>query len=393
MKTSIRKSDIAVVAFFVTGMLLPLLDNVARLDHSKSLGENRATTTAPTFPKTEDELRKFPRAFDGYWNDRFGFRRALIRLNARANFAFGVSSSDQVIIGKGGRLFFTGENSVEIYRGQKPMSAGELTQWQKELEARRDWLAGQGIAYFFFVAPNKETIYGDAMPQAYSKVGPTRLEQLLEHMKTHSNMEIIDVRQMLKSRSETAQVYALTDTHWTDEGGFIGYRELSNRVATRFPAITVRSYESFKAALPTRWYGDLAQMLGMNDLLAEERVELVPGSPYRSRVNPDRPGVGGGHLTYMLGRADLPRAVVFHDSFFLPPEERGDPSRAATAAKLAHQSSFRMVALLAEHFSESTFKWTHDFDPSLVLTEHPNVVIQEMVERGLRGGPPGRAPR
>ena len=56
----------------------------------------------------------------------------------------------------------------------------------------------------------------------------------------------------------------------------------------------------------------------------------------------------------------LPRALIFRDSF-----------------------ASRLVPFLSEHFSRAVYLWQNDFDANAVLSENPDVVIQEIVGRHL----------
>ena len=42
-----------------------------------------------------------------------------------------------------------------------------------------------------------------------------------------------------------------------------------------------------------------------------------------------------------------------------------------------------LIPLLSENFSRVLYSWQYTFDSELVEREHPDVVIQEMVERAL----------
>ena len=41
------------------------------------------------------------------------------------------------------------------------------------------------------------------------------------------------------------------------------------------------------------------------------------------------------------------------------------------------------MPFLSEHFSRAVYLWQNDFDANAVVTEHPDVVIQEIVGRHL----------
>jgi hypothetical protein len=65
-------------------------------------------------------------------------------------------------------------------------------------------------------------------------------------------------------------------------------------------------------------------------------------------------------IVYERDDADLPRAVMFRESF-----------------------ATWLFPLLSEHFQRIVFSWQYVFDHELVAREHPDVVIQEMVETVL----------
>lgn len=383
--------DGALIAVFVLGLVLPLVDAVFHLTGAKAINENRERAALPSAPRTLTAMRSFPHDFDAYWGDSFGFRGPLIRAHTRAKLALGASSLNFVAVGKSPWLYYAGEQSMPIHTGSMPMSEEDLVAWQRELEARSDWMASRGGHYVFVIAPNKESIYPEDLPSEYAQRGPTRLDQLAAHMKAHSSVPLVDLRPSLVAEKSQRRLFFYTDTHWNDEGAYVAYDQVVGALAAFYPSMKARRYSSFAHAPPTSWYGDLSQLLGVNELLSEERVELVPQPPYRSTVVPGEPVSGARSWSYVAGDPGGPRAVVFHDSFFLPPEERADPARAATAAKLKTKSAFRVVALLGELFSHATFAWS-DFQPDVVVREHADVVVQELVERQLRLPPAKAAP-
>jgi hypothetical protein len=73
----------------------------------------------------------------------------------------------------------------------------------------------------------------------------------------------------------------------------------------------------------------------------------------------------GDDILYEHPEGQLPRAVMFRDSY-----------------------ASWLIPLLSENFSRILFSWQYTFDSEIVEREHPDVVIQEMVERVLMASPP-----
>ena len=106
-------------------------------------------------------------------------------------------------------------------------------------------------------------------------------------------------------------------------------------------------------------------MMGLTRVLREEDLVLVPRRPRLARVI-EPAGAGPtdelGRLATEIPGSRLPRAVILRDSFVS-----------------------RLVPFLSEHFSRAVYLWQNDFDAEVMRTEHPDVVIQEIVGRHLYG--------
>jgi alginate O-acetyltransferase complex protein AlgJ len=385
----------ALVVTFVIGIFLPLIDWRWSLDHSPELTENRVLAPAPAWPKNRTEWALLPKALERYWNDAFGFRRTLIRWQAEANYDLGVSSASNVVIGKQPWLFFAGEQSMEQRRGLRPFSEAELENWAQHLEARRAWLASRGAHYLFVVAPDKHTIYPEAVPDRYGPLGRTPLDQLTDYLRAHSRVDVLDLRPTLKVARGAGEVYLHTDTHWNDRGAFAAYSAIVERLRVWYPQLRPRSALSFERHWTEPWNGDLAVMIGgVFDVMTERSEQWQPTSPLAIRelaTSDYRPPDAIQFAEFdASGSEMLPRAVIFHDSFLLASDERPVPGRKLPARALPPPPpTFRIRGLLAEQFSHAAFSWQYPFDSQLVEREHPDLVIEEHAERLIRRKPQG----
>src|SRR5207249_2328864 len=103
-----------------------------------------------------------------------------------------VSSSPHVVLGKRGWYFYIANPVGNDFPAIMPLSREGLEAWQHLLEARRDWLARHGSRYLFVIAPDKQSIYPDFLPQSLRRRARarSRLDQLVEHLQAHSNLAI-----------------------------------------------------------------------------------------------------------------------------------------------------------------------------------------------------------
>ncbi len=277
-----RVIEIVLIAAFLVFVLLPFAGKLLPAEGAFALTENRRPAPFPTIelgrPGWGWSIVSFPRRFERYWNDSFAFRWYLIRAHSLAKLWLGVSPSPKALVGRDGFLFYAAEQSVDYFRGVKPFTAPDLVRWRDDLENRRQWLAERGIRYLVVVAPNKETIYGEFMPPELHKVrADSRLDQLLEYLRTNSSIEVADVRGALIAAKASQRVYHKTDTHWNDAGAMIAAGAILARLKAWYPGIDVAPFPGQLRAHMAPG-GDLARILALEDRFPEKRFDWVPSS-------------------------------------------------------------------------------------------------------------------
>jgi alginate O-acetyltransferase complex protein AlgJ len=311
-------------------------------------------------------ILSFAKDFGEYFRYNFAFRRDFIHWHTKlVGGAMGQSSSPMVVEGKHGWLFLGEHGSIQDYRGMLPFSEPQLRQWQQALDSRRNWLAQQGIRYLFVVCPDKHTIYPEHMPDRINRVhAQTRLDQLLRHMREHSDVDILDLRPALREFKNTHLCYQPQESHWNGVGAFVGYQQIARRLQAWYPnlrPITMSDCESRKQENPET---DLLWLQGRENIRTViDSLRPARGftANLRRELNPPRPNGGMLFYSHRAG-APIARALVVCDSF-------------ATL----------MMPFLAEHFGDALFVWGggDGFLPQDVRERKPDVVIQEIVERSL----------
>lgn len=363
-------ADLCLAILFLGLLALPALGYLSGIAPPTHETENRPLASLPAWRWTRSVLNEFPGRFEAFFNDHFGYRETLLHgLNRVRVDWLKTSPSDHVVIGKRNWLFYTIEPVGGDYPTARPFTPEELERWRRLLEARRAWLADRGIAYLFVVAPDKQTVYPEKLPPSVRRrrQGPSRLDQLVDYLNAHSDFPILDLREPLRQAKEKERVYARTDSHWNGRGAYVGYRQIVDALAPRFAGMAPWPPAAFEEVARPTPGGDLARMLGLDELLPEFDLSLrpqLPGHVRRMDVGIHLPRHPSWEQPFALERSDtpLPRAVLFHDSF-----------------------AANMIPFLGEHFQRlfCLFQEPGEFDRALVSREKPDVVIQEIVERKL----------
>jgi hypothetical protein len=355
---------VILVAAFVTALVAPGVVMLAGLDREVPTGENRELAPWPAAPRTWAAWRAWPGSASRYFEDHFGLRARLVRWQAALRLrVFGVSASPDVIVGRDGWLFYAGEGAVEDIVSEVPFTPEELEGWRTTLEHTQDWMEARGIAYVFVIAPDKHAVYPELLPSSVRQVGAeTRTDALVRYLRDRSTVPVLDLRGALEAAKGRERVYHRTDTHWNDRGALAASQALWRMLAPRLEAPLQERGAYVARAVPVPGL-DLASMLGIADAVTEVDLRLVPRLPRRARiVEPAHPDARlmEPRVVTEQDAAALPRAVVFRDSF-------------ASA----------LIPFLSERFSRAVYLWQYNVDPYVVLTEHPDVVIQEWVGRRL----------
>ncbi len=360
------------IVFFVAATVLPLLAGLIEGDSEISATEKRFLTKRPALEASWHSLASFPRRMEKYYDDRLGFREALIRSYAYLKIElFGTSPSESLVIGKQGWLFFGDPDAVANYRGVASLGPAKLGRWQQLLEKRRDWLAEQGIEFLLVLVPDKHLMYPEYMPDRLPRTGNAHpLDQLSRHLTRHSDVNVLDLRGALEETKKTERTHHRTDSHWNEVGAYAAYRAILERLGESVPALAnATPIPVVRKSSITPGLG-LANIVGLGGIYREELLQMTPRNPhavvklehrakYDERVRKLLP------IALGVENRELPRAVMFRDSF-------------ANA----------LIPYLSENFQRILYVWDRDVNPRIVSIEKPDVVILEIVGRFL-----GRVPR
>jgi hypothetical protein len=310
--------------------------------------------------------KEFTRKLDSYITDRLAFRDHLIRLRNGLSFALLGDPGDKLVVAKrDGWMQYVDNANLGSFLNRAPFDQAALQSAAQQLEAKRQWLEKRGIRYLLVIAPDKATIYPESMPGYYRHCpGPTRLDQLLQYLRDHTDVQALDLRSPLRREAKRQLVYWKTDTHWNHVGSWVAYCAVVQKLHQWFPQIQQLPKVVFAN---TPLAGGLAAMTGLESQFTEITPLLNTALLWRISDEKLPPLSGFSTPPYCMHSLTvpndtLPTAVVLHDSFF----------------------EFDLVSLLPSHFRRSLYVFTPLFPMQAIELEHPDIVIEEHVERYLQ---------
>ena len=296
-------------------------------------------------------------------NDNFYGKTQLVQAVTNFRILLGDQVYNNAVTGKSGWLIFTGDLSSDDYQNIIPLSENKLEQFQKNLDSLAIRYKERGITLLVVIAPNKNTIYPEYVPDEIPVLNEeSRLDQLLHYMDKYGNTKILDLRPSLVVAKKNSFVYYRTDTHWNSYGAFVAYQQIVSALSVSYPEMQPLGMSNYTINAIHNRRLDLSNMINTS-LIMEDIIRLEPNFesevllrsvPIRANIQRDM------NFSSNLEHPEYPTAIIFHDSF-----------------------AESIMPFLQEHFSQAIFvpHATPVFDLGWVDEQKPDIVIIEFTER------------
>lgn len=189
-------------------------------------------------------------------NDHFFLRQELISMNNAMTAAlFHTSGEDSVILGKNGWLYYA--STLDDYTGLNGMTERELYSAANNIALMAEYCENQGRYFRFMIAPNKNSLYPEHMPDYGVKAelhDAHRLHGLLDEL----DVPYINLFAVIGEASVTSvsPLYFAHDSHWNDMGAALA----ADTINAQF-GVESEYYQSSNFEYPYNHIGDLFEMV------------------------------------------------------------------------------------------------------------------------------------
>lgn len=357
------KFNIFLIIVFSLIITLPTLDSFIHFSPVKDLFEKRKMAQKPEFPKNFSEVKFYPKNFEAFFNDNYGFRKTLISWhNKIMDKVFDESPLQRVVIGKDGWLYFDNENSILDAQGKAVLSNELVDKGVKSFVKNWQEARKNHIDYLLIIAADKTTIYPEFLPD-YIKVGKNhRIDKFLTALlKVEPNFPILDLRPILLKAKENEIIYHKTDTHWNRRGAHYAYVEIINKINNlynfNFISHQRKDYEN-KQNQYLR--GDIAEMMNSDDKnINYDLVEKFEKSAFLKETTLTEKKKFHKPVYFINKNQSLPKAFIYHDSFF-----------------------GNLYDFFSEHFSQSFYinEYPCNINLAVIKNYQSNIVIHQFWE-------------
>lgn len=311
--------------------------------------ENRTMASLPEFWTSEGFNWNCLSEAGDYFTDHFAFRQETVALNAgiRAQL-FGVSPAENVIVGKNGWLYYAA--TLDDYQHKNSVSERMLFNMAHNVALMQEYSESLGKTFIFTVAPNKNTLYDENMPDRlqFRDAEESDAERLVPWL-VREEVNYVDLVGLFEGQDEV--LYYARDSHWNEKGAVMVYNALLDACGKPH-----ETYGDSKPAQETDYFGDLGLMLFPVGGKPESRLRYPVGDTWR----------------YAEGE-------TVEDPFIRTVNEAGEGNL------LMYRDSFgnSLLPYMAQAFSQAVFSKQVPYPMSDLVTCEPDILIVEKVERHL----------
>lgn len=305
----------------------------------------------------------------GNLDESFFQRNFLIGSFNRLRMKIGDHVFNNVLVGKNGWLQFTGEHNLDDYQNALNFSTTELQAVAATIQACHEFAREHNITFLIVVAPNKESIYPDKLPEQIQPISDlSRIDQLNNYLKKHRIPEVLDLRPALREARQQQDVYYKLGTHWNEYGAYIAYEVIINTLSKDYPELEPYSAKFLRFRLKPRGDMGIARILQLKHLSAEPALFFTRDlNVVYSQINfPIPPMTETYHRISWIPGSNLPSLLMYHDSFGL--------------TGLNHYLGLNFSKVFYIHRNSSVF-----FTRQAIEQFSPDIVIFEIVGRSLIG--------
>ncbi len=185
---------------------------------------------------------------------------------------------DGVLLGRFDWLFYTGNTSIQYYRGSNILEEEKMAEYLGLMQQLQDICDEKGIQLAFMIMPNREQVYPEYMPTYEIVDSYKRVDRFADYVQENSELSVVYPLEELKAAELYWQTHYKYDTHWNNVGAYIGTQALYENLGME----TISLHDVEKHAVDAQVRGLIA-LGGLDSAKYPPDVDYV--IDYRPEVN------------------------------------------------------------------------------------------------------------
>lgn len=363
-KPAKKPTSKAALAFLGCAFVVMLIPSVGMLwARTDTTSENRTLAAEPQLFTNEGAFNLNILSDAGsYFEDHFAYRNELLSADSSLRAGLlGTSSTDSVVVGTEGWLYYAG--SLPDYLGQSALSDRALRNIAHNLSLLQGYTQAQGSSFLFTVAPNKNSLYSEHMPYYYLRTNISSNWERLKPYLDDYGVNYLDLFSLFEGKDEV--LYYKRDTHWTNKGALLAANALLEKLSREGVAASDDDWVEHENS----YVGDISSMLYASNPVTEDDCVLVG-------VN-DQDGLSGSNWTYAQGSAVTDNEVLTHSS--------SSDEASSEGSIVVYRDSFgnALIPYLSTVYKNAYYSKLVPYNALVVEENDADAVVVERAERHI----------
>lgn len=354
-----KKKGQLLIFIFMAMLILPILAYPLVSPYLDT--ENHENRILADLPAITDGFDFFDN-LTSWFNDHLPYKNQLVSIHSNLFLSlFNTTPNPRVVVGEDGWLFYNNydaESPIDDILGRTSFSAEETAIIENNLKEAGVSLNERDITFVFLLAPNKESIYREQLPEYLRDitVEQTRADILTKNIETGNCILVYPKEEILEAK-DSYQLYYRYDTHWNRLGAYVGFRSVCNELGVNVPLL-----QELSVANDMGYPKDLADLAGIGSRCTSDSeyviTDLYPDVTVEETQD--------DKVTVYTSNAETEKTVlVIHDSYY-------------RSMRYYLPRVFTEVISVDRDYSDlySVQKYIEKYQPE--------IVIMEVVERGIQ---------
>ena len=289
-----------------------------------------------------------------------------------------------VIVGYNYMSYF--DDCLPDYIGENLITEKDIENIKTRISSRISDLRAKNCnaEIIYLLVPNTVRTWAEDMPRRYIKETSDTLLRQWKKGVTDGGATVLDLSDiMMAHKNDEFKIWHKTDSHWTEYGAYLGYVELMNYIAKKFPDAAPRPRSDFEFYNLERDIGDIYMRLEIDVSDLKETTSFVNMNFDPPHFNPQ---FKKGHLGLDLYE---PRNIyIIHDRVaFEHTTNSNMPGKLPSAYIMRDSFEGCLHAFYTDRFSSATFQsmWSYGyFDTKEIVRLNPDYIIYVISERNIK---------
>lgn len=364
MEVKVKKIIFLLICLFISCFLIQFNFTII---NEKSLEGNVQNKSEVHFKLADWWTCKFQNDYEDWYNENFGFSKLLIRVNNQLLYSMlDVSKAREVLVGKGGHLFY--ENYINEYTGNNYVGEDAIDLFKFHLEKIQDTLAKEGITLITTFAAGPASYFPEDIPAKWGAEGFNSIYKSMSAKLSNTPINFIDFNSWFKKLKPVSKypLFPKNGTHWSRYSIILVtdslLKYIENKAGLQLPKLMIKDVVTSDSILPPD--NDIYKVA---NIFANRLSEKLAYPDFTYQVNEGTEkfsllGIGDSYMDMLYYYSKLTPAC-FKEMDFLPYyleeyHSDGAPNTSIETINIKEEiRKHKVILLMATEANYGSFYW------------------------------------